>query len=103
GLTPKLHADQLTDTGGAELAAEVGAVSADHLERISDDGINAMADEGVIGVTLPLASLYTQQAPLNCRRLIDAGVEVAVATDFNPGSAPSYDLSLAMMLACNMG
>lgn len=103
GLTPKLHADQLTDTGGAELAAEVRAVSADHLEKISDAGIFAMAQAGVIGVTLPLASLYTQQQPLNCRRLIDGSVEVAVATDFNPGSAPSYNLPLAMMLACNMG
>lgn len=103
GLTPKLHADQLTSCGGAELAAEVEAVSADHLEKISKAGIKAMAGAGVVGVTLPLASLYTRQAPLQCRSLIEAGVEVAVATDFNPGSAPSYDLPLAMMLACNQG
>ncbi len=102
GLTPKLHADQLTDCGGAELAAESDAASADHLERISDKGIAAIARSNVIGVTLPLASLYTQQAPLNCRKLIEGGVEVAVATDFNPGSAPSFDLPLAMMLACNL-
>lgn len=101
GLTPKLHADQLTSCGGAELAAEMGAVSADHLERISDAGIEAMARAGVIGVGLPLASLYTQQQPLNGRKLVEGGVEVAVATDFNPGSAPSYDLPLAMMLCCN--
>lgn len=103
GLVPKLHADQMTSCGGAELAAEVEAVSADHLEKISDKGIEAMADAGVIGVTLPLASLYTQQPALNCRKLVDRGVQVAVATDFNPGSAPSYDLPLAMMLACNQG
>lgn len=103
GLAPKLHADQLTSCGGAGLAAELEAASADHLEQISDGGVKAMAEAGVVGVSLPLASLYTQQAPLQCRRLIDAGVEVAVATDFNPGSAPSYDLPLAMMLACNMG
>lgn len=103
GLTPKLHADQLTSCGGAELAAEVEAASADHLEKISDEGIEAMAKAGVIGVTLPLASLYTQEAPLDCRPLIEKGVQVAVATDFNPGSAPSYDLPLAMMLACNNG
>lgn len=103
GFLPKLHADQLTDTGGAALAAEVGAVSADHLEQISGEGITAMAKAGVIGVALPLASLYTHQPPLNCGKLIDGGVEVAVATDFNPGSAPSYDLPLAMMLACTMG
>ncbi len=103
GLTPKLHVDQLTCCAGAELAAEVRAVSADHLEKISDEGIKAMAKAGVVGVTLPLASLYTQQHSLNCRKLIEKGVEVAVATDFNPGSAPSYDLPLAMMLACNQG
>ncbi len=103
GLTPKLHADQLTSCGGAELAAEMEAASADHLEKISDAGIEAMAKAGVVGVTLPLASLYTQEEPLNCRKLVDGGVEVAVATDFNPGSAPSFDLPLAMMLACNQG
>ena len=101
GLIPKLHADQLTPGGGAELAAEVGAVSADHLEQISGEGILAMAKAGVVAVTLPLASLYTQQPFLDGRKLVDAGVPVAVATDFNPGSAPSFDLPLAMMLACN--
>ncbi len=103
GLTPKLHADQLTSCGGAELAAEVEAASADHLEKISERGIEAMAKAGVVGATLPLASLYTQEEPLDCRRLVEGGVKVAVATDFNPGSAPSYDLSLAMMLGCNQG
>ena len=103
GLTPKLHADQLTSCGGAELAAELEAASADHLEKISNEGIEAMAKAGVTGVTLPLASLYTQEEPLDCRRMVDGGVEVAVATDFNPGSAPSFDLPLAMMLACNQG
>jgi imidazolonepropionase len=103
GLQPKLHADQLTSGGGAELAAEIQAVSADHLEQISENGIQKMAKTGVVGVTLPIASLYTQQPYLNCRRLVDGGVEVAVATDFNPGSAPSFDLQLAMMLTCNHG
>jgi imidazolonepropionase len=103
GLKPKLHADQLSSGGGAELAAEVGAISADHLEQVSDEGINKMAEAGTIGVTLPIASLYTQQPFLNCRRLVDGGVHVAVATDFNPGSAPSYNLPLAMMLTCNHG
>src|SRR5699024_6939316 len=103
GLSPKLHAGQLTSCGGAELAAEVEPASADHLEKISDAGIQEMAGAGVVGVRLPLASLYTQEEPLNCRKLVNGGVEVAVATDFNPGSAPSYDLPLAMMLACNQG
>lgn len=103
GLVPKLHADQLTSLGGAGLAAEMEAASADHLEQVSDDDLAAMAEAGVVGVTLPIASLYTRQEPLDCRRLVEAGVDVAVATDFNPGSAPSYDLPLAMMMACNMG
>ena len=102
GLAPKLHADQLTSAGGAELAAELGALSADHLEFISKRGIAAMASAGVVAVSLPLASLYLGQRPMPARRLIDAGVSVAVATDFNPGSAPSYHLPLALTLACTL-
>ncbi len=102
GLRPKLHADQLSDGGGAGLAAELGAVSADHLEFISQDGIEALAEKDVVAVTLPLASLYLRQPPLKVRRLIEQGVKVAVATDFNPGSAPSYHLPLALMLACTL-
>ncbi len=102
GLAPKLHADQLGGGGGAELAAEVGALSADHLEHVSDRGIAALAEAGVVAVSLPLASLYLAQPPMPARRLIDAGVAVAVATDFNPGSAPSYHLPLALTLACTL-
>lgn len=100
GLAPKLHADQLSSGGGAELAAELGAVSADHLERISEEGIQRMAEAGVTAVGLPLASLYLGQSPMPARQLIQAGVPVAVATDFNPGTAPSFHLPLAMTLAC---
>jgi imidazolonepropionase len=102
GLAAKLHADQLTSNGGAELAAELGALSADHLEHISEQGILAMARAGVVAVSLPLASLFLGQSPLPARRLIQAGVPVAVATDFNPGTAPSYHLPLALMLACTL-
>jgi len=102
GLRPKLHADQVTGNGGAELAAEVGAVSADHLERISETGIHQMAEAGVVAVSLPFASLYLNVPPLPARRLIQAGVPVAVATDFNPGSAPSYHLPMALTLACTL-
>jgi imidazolonepropionase len=102
GLRPKLHADQLADGGGAALSAEVGAISADHLEFASDDGLRAMAAAGVVAVALPLASLYLRQPPLDARRCLAAGVTVAVATDFNPGSAPCYDLPLATTLACAM-
>lgn len=102
GLVPKLHADQLSACGGAELAAEVGAASADHLERISEAGIRRLAEAGVVAVSLPFASLYLNVAPLPARRLIEAGVPVAVATDFNPGSAPSYHLPMALTLACTL-
>jgi imidazolonepropionase len=108
GLRSKLHADQLHDGGGAALAAEVGAVSADHLEHVSDDGIarlrdaGASAGAGVVAVSLPIATLYLQAPPMPARHLIEAGVPVAVATDFNPGSAPSYHLPLALTLACTM-
>jgi imidazolonepropionase len=102
GLRSKLHADQLSNGGGAELAAEVGAVSADHLESISERGIAALAKAGVVAVSLPLAALYLRQQPMPARRLIDNGVAVAVATDFNPGTAPSYHLPLALTLACTL-
>ncbi len=100
GLGAKLHADQLSAGGGAELAAEVGAASADHLECASESGIAAMARAGVVAVSLPLASLYLGQRPAPARRWIEAGVAVAVATDFNPGSAPSFHLPFALTLAC---
>jgi imidazolonepropionase len=102
GLAAKLHADQLTSGGGAELAAELRALSADHLEHVSQRGAAAMAAVGVVAVSLPLASLYLGQPPLPARQLINAGVAVAVATDFNPGSAPSYHLPLALTLACTL-
>jgi len=102
GLTAKLHADQLTSGGGAELAAELGALSADHLEHISERGIEALAAKGVVAVSLPLAALYLGQSPMPARRLIERGVALAVATDFNPGSAPSFHLPLALTLACTL-
>jgi imidazolonepropionase len=102
GLGAKLHADQLSQGGGAELAAELGAVSADHLECASEGGISAMAQAGVVAVSLPLASLYLGQQAAPARRWIEAGAAVAVATDFNPGSAPSYHLPFALTLACTL-
>lgn len=100
GLQIKVHADQLSEGGGAALAAEMGAVSAEHLEYVSDEGINALKNSGTVAVSLPLASLYLGEPYIPARKLIGAGVPVAVATDFNPGSAPSYHLPLAMTLAC---
>ncbi len=102
GLRPRIHADQMSAGGGAELAAELRAASADHLECISEQGIESLADSRVAAVSLPLASLYLGQPAMPARRLIEAGAEVCVATDFNPGSAPSFHLPLAMLLACNL-
>ena len=100
GLIPKLHADQLTDTHSGALAAHVGAASADHLEYTNDLGIKAMARAEVVAVSLPIASTYLRQAAMDARKFIKAGVKVAIATDFNPGSAPCYDMHLAMTLGC---
>jgi imidazolonepropionase len=100
GLGLKVHADQLSAGGGAGLAAQMGAVSAEHLEYASDRDIKALAKSGTVAVSLPLASLYLGERYLPARKMLAAGVRVAVATDFNPGSAPSYHLPLAMTLAC---
>jgi len=100
GLQIKIHADQLSDSGGAALAAELGAVSAEHLEHVSSEGIEALAQSGTVAVSLPLASFYLGELYLPARKLLSAGVPVAVATDFNPGSAPSFHLPLAMTTAC---
>ena len=100
GLGLKVHADQLSSGGGAQLAAELGAVSAEHLEYADETGIRALALAGTVAVSLPLASLYLREPYLPARQMLQAGVRVAVATDFNPGSAPSYHLPLAMTLAC---
>lgn len=100
GLGLKVHADQLSSGGGAQLAASLGAVSAEHLEYADGEGIKAIAKAGTVAVSLPLASLYLREPYMPAREMLKAGVKVAVATDFNPGSAPSYHLPLAMTLAC---
>ncbi|ARP42356.1 MULTISPECIES: imidazolonepropionase [Geobacillus] len=100
GLTPKIHADEIEPYGGAELAAEVGAISADHLLRASDEGLRRMAERGVIGVLLPGTAFFLMTQAADARRLIDNGVPVALATDCNPGSSPTVSLPLVMSLAC---
>ena len=100
GLGLKLHADELEPAGGAELAAELGAMSADHLAAISEAGIRALAGGDTVAVLLPATMTFLgrpRQAP--GRRLVDAGVAVALATDFNPGSSPTVSLPLVMALA----
>ncbi len=95
GLMPKLHADELFPFGGAELSAEVRAISADHLLEISDEGIARMAENGVIGVLLPGTTFFLgkdRYAP--ARKMIGQGLDVAIATDFNPGSSTTQNMQL---------
>ncbi len=99
GLAIKLHADELEGSGGAELAVELGALSADHLAAISDTGIRALAGSSTVAVLLPGTMIFLgkrSQAP--ARRLIEAGAAVALATDFNPGTSPTLSLPLVMAL-----
>lgn len=99
GLALKLHADELEGAGGAELAAELGALSADHLAAVSAAGIAALARSETVAVLLPATLLFlgkTRQAP--ARRLIEAGALVALATDFNPGTSPTVSLPFVMAL-----
>jgi imidazolonepropionase len=100
GLALRLHAEQIADTGAAKLAAELGARSADHLERISADGIAAMAAAGTTAVLLPGAALCLNDPWPPARALIEAGVPVALGTDLNPGSSMTESLPLMMSLAC---
>jgi imidazolonepropionase len=99
-LGTKVHADQFSDGGGAALTADLAAVSAEHLEYCNPAAHQALAAAGTVAVSLPLASLYLGEPFLPAREFLGAGIPVAVATDFNPGSAPSYHLPLAMTLAC---
>ena len=99
-LAPKVHADELGDTGGAAVAADVRATSADHLLHASADGIEAMASAGVVAVLLPATSLASHLPFADGRRLIDAGVPVALGTDFNP-NCWCESVPLAIALACH--
>jgi imidazolonepropionase len=103
GLKPKIHADQLSPGGGAELAAEVGAFSADHLEYVSQEGIKKMAEKGVTAVLLPGASFFLSMKKYPpARDMIEQGVPVSLATDLNPGSSMTESLPLMMTMGCTM-
>lgn len=101
GLGVRLHADQLADDSAAALAAALGAASADHLEHVSDEGIEALARAGTVPVLLPAATFFLMQEKRPpARRLVDAGVAVAVATDFNPGTCPTEAMGTVLEHAC---
>jgi imidazolonepropionase len=101
GLNVRLHADQLTLCGAGRLAAELGAATADHLEWVDDEGIEMLKRAGVVAVLLPGAVFNLglgRYAP--ARRMIESGLAVAVATDFNPGSSPTPSMQMVMSIAC---
>ena len=100
-MKSRLHADEFVDSGAAELAAELRVVSADHLMAVSDAGIKAMAEKGVIATLLPGTTLFlgkNKYAPV--RKMIDSVCELALATDFNPGSCTIQSMPLIISLAC---
>ncbi len=99
GLKPKLHADEIVPLGGAELAAELGAVSADHLLHASNQGIDAMAAAGVVATLLPGTAFCLKEPYARARQIIDRGCAVALATDMNPGSCFSESIPMLFALA----
>ena len=100
GFKLKIHADEIVQFGGAELAGELHCISADHLLQASDAGIRAMADAGVVATLLPLTAFSLRETFARGREMIDAGCMVALATDLNPGSSFSASVPLLFALAC---
>ncbi len=100
GLIPKIHADEIDPIGGSQLTAEVGAISAEHLIVCPPEGIEAMAKAGTVACCLPATSFYLGSTYAPVRDMIQAGVPVALASDFNPGSCPSLNLQFVMNLGC---
>ncbi len=101
GFLLKMHGDEIDPIGGAELAGEMSLASAEHLIQASDLGIKKMAENGVIGVCLPATSFYLDKPFAKAKQMIEEGMAVAVASDFNPGSSPNFNLQLAMMLSAH--
>jgi imidazolonepropionase len=100
GLRPRLHGDQFTELGAVRLAIELGATSIDHLEATGAEGVRALAGSDVVAVLLPASALFLNRPMPPARALVDAGAAVALATDFNPGSAFCESLPLVCSLAC---
>lgn len=100
GYSLKLHADEIVTLGGGELSASLGALSADHLLHVSDEGVKAMAEAGVVATLLPLTAFALKEPYAPARKFIEAGAAVALATDLNPGSCFSGSIPLTIALAC---
>ena len=100
GYKLKIHADEIESLGGAELAAKLGCVSADHLMAARDEGIKMMAENNVVANILPATSFNLNKNYADCRKMIDMGAIVSLSSDYNPGSCPSENLQLVMQLGC---
>ncbi len=100
GLRSKLHADEFNSIGGTQLAAELHAASVDHLEHVTDEDIRGLKESGTVAVVLPGVSFFLRNPYAPARKIIDAGIPVAIASDFNPGSCMSFSLPLMMTIAC---
>ena len=100
GYKLKIHADEIVPIGGAELAAKLGCISADHLMAASDEGLKNMAENGVIANILPGTSFNLNKPSADARKMIDLNVPVSLSSDYNPGSCPSENLQFVMQLGC---
>jgi imidazolonepropionase len=100
GLKPKIHANQLSLSGGTELGVKLGAVSVDHLETMDQHAIHTLAHSSTIGTLLPTAAFFLRMPFQPARKLIDGGCAIALASDFNPGSSPSGNMNLVIAMAC---
>ena len=100
GLIPTSHADEIDAIGGSQLAGEIGAISAEHLIVCPDEGIRSLAAGGTVACLLPATSFYLNSTYAPARKMIEAGVPVALASDYNPGSCPCLNLQLVMNIAC---
>ncbi len=100
GFDLKIHADEIEAIGGSELAGEMGATSAEHLIAITESGMDALAEAGTTAMCLPATSFYLDKTYAPARRMIERGIPIAIASDFNPGSCPSLNLQFALNLGC---
>lgn len=100
GLKPKIHANQLSLSGGTQMGVKLGAVSVDHLETMDDDAIKTLAESSTIGTLLPTAAFFLRMPFQPARKLIDANCAIALASDYNPGSSPSGNMNLVVSMAC---
>jgi imidazolonepropionase len=100
GLTPKIHANQLSVSGGVEAGVELGALSVDHLESMDDQSIQSLASSNTIGTLLPTAAYFLRMPYQPARELIHAGCAIAIASDYNPGSSPSGNMNTVVSMSC---